>query len=117
MEVIKFNPIWKLNIVPTIFIIYIKAPPKIEFIDNLHILFNGNINIFPIIKIKNIQASIVIKLLVSKVHPPIKYSSFYTICYTLDKYSYPTSFLFSNLKLVSFTISSISPFFFIFFSR
>ena len=99
------------------FIIYINAPPKMEFIANLHTLFNGSINIFPIIKMKNTHANIVIKLLVSKVHPPIKYSSFYTICYTLDKYSYPTSFLFSNLKLVSLTISSISPFFFIFLRR
>lgn len=50
------SPIWKLNIAPTIFIINISIPPNIEFPTNFNILFNGNINILPIINKKNIQA-------------------------------------------------------------
>lgn len=51
-----FNPIWKLNIVPIIFITNISIPPIIEFPINFSILFSGRINILPTISKKNIQA-------------------------------------------------------------
>ena len=50
------SPIWKLNAVPIRFIININIPPNIAFPINFNILFNGNINILPIISKKNIQA-------------------------------------------------------------
>lgn len=71
IEVIKFNPIWKLNNVPIKFIPYIRIPPKIEFNINLNILFSGNINILPTIKIKKMHANIVIILFVSKSYSPL----------------------------------------------
>lgn len=51
-----FKPIWKLNIVPIKFTKNINTPPSKEFPINFNILFNGNINILPIISKKNIQA-------------------------------------------------------------
>lgn len=56
MAVPIFNPIWKLNIVPIIFTMNINIPPNIEFPTNFIIIFNGTINILPIINKKNIQA-------------------------------------------------------------
>lgn len=50
------RPIWKLKAVPIKFIININIPPKIAFPTNFNMLFNGNINILPIINKKNIQA-------------------------------------------------------------
>lgn len=42
-----FNPIRKPKEAPTILIIYINAPPKIELITNFNIFFNGTIKILP----------------------------------------------------------------------
>ena len=60
IEVIKFNPIWKLKNDPIRLIINIVNPPKIEFITNLNIVFIGMINILPNINKKKIQAIYVI---------------------------------------------------------
>ena len=56
IEVIKFNPIWKLKKEPIKLIINITSPPSTEFITNLKIVFIGTINIFPNINKKKIQA-------------------------------------------------------------
>ena len=65
IEVIRFNPIWKLKKEPMKFIINIINPPNIEFIINLNIIFIGTINILPNINKKKIQATYVIILLKS----------------------------------------------------
>ena len=65
IEVIKFNPIWKLKKEPIRLIINIVNPPSIEFITNLSIVFIGIINILPNINKKKIQAVYVIILLKS----------------------------------------------------
>ena len=65
IEVIKFNPIWKLKNDPIKLIINIIIPPKTEFIIILNIVFIGIINILPNINKKKIQAKYVIILLKS----------------------------------------------------
>ena len=62
---------WKPKLCVKKFIKNIINPPSIEFKISLNIIFIGTINIFPIIKIKQIQAikvSIVVK---SIIIPPI----------------------------------------------
>ena len=72
IEVIKFNPIWKLKKEPIKLIINIVNPPRIEFKINLSIVFIGTINILPNINKKKIQAIYVIILLKSIFnHSPI----------------------------------------------
>lgn len=94
IEVKIFNPIWKLNIEPIKFIIYIKSPPKIEFNINLHILLIGKINILPIKNIKNIHANIAIKLFVSKLYPPRKF--IFSIPYAIPWTNITLSYFISN---------------------
>lgn len=61
-----FNPIWKLNVAPTIFITYIRKPPNIELSTNFIIALIGIIKTLPIKNIKIIQAKYTIKLELSK---------------------------------------------------
>ena len=57
---------WNAKLLPIIFIINIKIPPKIEFKINLKIFFNGTIKIFPKINRKIIQDKKASILLMSK---------------------------------------------------
>ena len=68
IEVIKFNPIWKLKKDPIKLIINIVNPPRTEFKTNLSIVFIGTINIFPNMNKKKIQAIYVIILLKSNLY-------------------------------------------------
>lgn len=68
IEVIKFNPIWKLKNEPIKFIKNITSPPSTEFNTNLRIVFIGTINTFPNINKKKIQAIYAIILLKSNVY-------------------------------------------------
>lgn len=68
IEVIKFNPIWKLKKDPIKLIINIVNPPRIEFKTNLSIVFIGTINIFPNMNKKKIHAIYVIILLKSNLY-------------------------------------------------
>ena len=65
MEVIRFNPIWKLKKLPIKLIINIINPPNIEFIISFAIVLIGTINIFPNINKKKIHAIYAIILLKS----------------------------------------------------
>lgn len=56
IEVTIFRPMWNPKFAPIIFIINISIPPKIEFSTNFIILFRGNINIFPKMNKKIMQA-------------------------------------------------------------
>lgn len=56
IDVMIFNPIWKLNIPPTKFIMKISNPPNIELNNIFIINFNGIAKTFAIISKKNIQA-------------------------------------------------------------
>lgn len=71
IAVTTFNPIWKLSIVPTKFIIYISTPPSAEFNTSFNILFIGTINILPKINKKIIHAIYIIRVFVSKINPPV----------------------------------------------
>ena len=56
----RFKPMWNPKFIPTRFIIYIRIPPKTEFITNFKILLSGMINILPNINKKIIHAKNVI---------------------------------------------------------
>ena len=58
-DVNTLSPIWKLKVAPTILIIYINNPPKIELKINFKIVLIGIINILPNIKIKKMHAKYV----------------------------------------------------------
>lgn len=65
IEVIRFNPIWKLKKQPIKLIINIINPPNIEFIISFIIVLSGTINILPNINKKKIHAIYAIILLKS----------------------------------------------------
>lgn len=68
IEVMRFNPIWKLKLAPITLIRKIKTPPNIEFKTNFNIFFNGIIKIFPKINKKIMHAKKAKILLKSKYH-------------------------------------------------
>ena len=56
IEVTTFRPMWNPKFAPITFIANISIPPKIEFNINFIIFFRGNINIFPKMNKKIMQA-------------------------------------------------------------
>lgn len=87
-DVPTLSPIWKLNALPTKFIIKISSPPKNEFNINLKIALKGMENTFPIIASAIIQPKITKTLEKSKYyHPTLQINCKYMILYTYKLYS------------------------------
>lgn len=71
----KFRPKWKLKDSPIILTMYIKNPPRMEFISNFIIFFIGKKNSLPTINIIIKQAKYIITAFPSKNLSPHFYAT------------------------------------------
>lgn len=72
-EVPTLSPIWNEKAPPIRLIIKMRSPPRMEFITNLKIAFNGIENIFPTIHKPIIHPIIIITVEKSKFYHPTFY--------------------------------------------